>query len=54
MNQDSNKLNGFEIEFNLRIAAQSYRFQFKSAAGWVVAVLLVAIRVGLYLMRDGP
>ena len=54
MNQDTNKLNGFEIEFNLRIAARNYRFQMKSAAGWIVAALMVLVRIGLYLMRDGP
>jgi len=54
MSQDTNKLNGFEIEFNLRISARNYRFQMKSAAGWIVAVILVLLKIGLYLMRDGP
>ena len=54
MNQDANKPSGFEIELNLRIAARDYRLQFKNAAGWIVAVILVLVKVGLSLVRDGP
>jgi len=54
MTQDSNKLNGFEIEIHLRLSARNYRLQFRSAAGWIVAIILVLAKIGIYLMRHGP
>lgn len=50
-NKIDNKLS---VELSLKFQMKDYRLRFSSTKGWVLAAVIILIKLGLIMIREGP
>tara|TARA_Y100001935_G_scaffold255477_1_gene268804 strand:- start:813 stop:974 length:162 start_codon:yes stop_codon:yes gene_type:complete len=46
--------NKFVFELNLKLQMKDYRLRYVTKKGWIVALILIAIKLGFFAVRAGP
>jgi len=54
--KDQNVKNGNEVivEVSIRLAMKVYKFRLGTKKAWLVAILLLAIRILSWILKEGP
>ena len=50
-NKNDNKLT---FEFHIKLQMEDYRLRYVTKKGWIVALILIVIKLGLLAVRAGP
>ncbi|MBT4761040.1 MAG: hypothetical protein HOO06_05020 [Bdellovibrionaceae bacterium] len=46
--------NRISFELSMKFCMRDYRFRLSSTKGWIVAIVLILIRIIMIMARDGP